>query len=163
MARRISTKWTFFFKYIFPVTILTIFTIQTGLMYCCPDQVRLRGHSDILEVRQGFALALLFAAGFLYWPCMRLKRVRIAGHELLVSNYLKEIHVPLSQVEKISGSDSWLGSGHLKIHFSQPTEFGRSIVFMPTERWFPCYFTEHPVVAELEELVQTARKERVSR
>ncbi len=44
----------------------------------------------------------------------------------------------------------------VRIHFREPTRFGRKVVFMPTVRMF-ALFSSHPVVKELRSLVREAR------
>lgn len=59
-----------------------------------------------------------------------LKRVLIAGDKLLVSNYLREIEVPLSQVEYVDGPD-WSSLQRITLALREPSEFGEEIVFTP--------------------------------
>lgn len=59
-----------------------------------------------------------------------LKRVFLKGDRLAVSNYLKEIEIPLSDVERVSGPEN---SSHrrIAIQLRTPSSFGDEIVFMP--------------------------------
>ena len=92
-----------------------------------------------------------WAAGslFIWWACARLKKVRIDGSNLYVSNYLREICVPADAVSDIT-ENRWLNIHPVTIHFRHDTPFGRSIVFMPKSRLIP--FLSHPIVKELREL-----------
>ncbi len=78
-------------------------------------------------------LILLFpilGGTFAFWMLGGLKRVFLKGDSLLVSNYLKEVEIPLSDVEHVSGPEN---SSHrrIAIHLRSPSAFGNKIVFMP--------------------------------
>jgi len=51
-----------------------------------------------------FPIAWVIGTAFIYWSCVRLKKVAIEGSDLLVSNYLNTIRIPLENVEHISGT-----------------------------------------------------------
>jgi len=59
-----------------------------------------------------------------------LKRIYIDNDFLYVSNYLREIKIPLSEVRNVDEPDF---SSHRRvlIWLHSPTEFGNKIVFMP--------------------------------
>ncbi len=59
-----------------------------------------------------------------------LKRVVIKGDTLLISNYLKEISIPLSQVRYVDGPD-WSSLRRITLVLREPSEFGEEIVFAP--------------------------------
>lgn len=82
----------------------------------------------------------------------RLKRVRVWGGKLLVSNYFSEIAVPLQEVESVSG---YVGQDMIVVRFRMPTSFGRKIRFLgPVLRFHP--WTWHPAVSELQNLIWLA-------
>jgi len=81
--------------------------------------------------------------------CAGLKRVRIDGTRLYVSNYLEEISIPFSDIAKVT-EDRWVNIHPVTIHLKNATEFGDRITFMPTSRFFG--WTSHPVVHELKQL-----------
>jgi hypothetical protein len=91
------------------------------------------------------ALLLIAIAIVCLWLCVPLKRVQIEDETLHISNYIKSIAVPLSEIESIREIKSF--STHpIWITFKSPTDFGKKIMFMPT--W--CLpFTSHPIVDEL--------------
>jgi hypothetical protein len=91
---------------------------------------------------------------FIYWSCVRLKKVSIDDQFLYVSNYLQEIAIPFSDIGDVT-ENIWLNSNPVTIHFKLPTEFGEQIVFMPKFRWIPS-LSSHPVVAKLKELARIA-------
>lgn len=95
---------------------------------------------------------------FLGWGCVRLKGVGLAGETLVISNFHREIAVPVADIESVS-SLRWINPEPVTIRFRRTTAFGDSIVFMPTWRLFG-YFSEHPVVKRLEDLAAEPRSER---
>ena len=86
---------------------------------------------------------------------MCLKRVRIDGGTLLISNYWKEIEVPVREVVAVRGSD-W-SNGQITITFEHDTEFGKSIMFIPEVRFFEVW-GPHPVVGAILEAARQARE-----
>lgn len=86
----------------------------------------------------------------LYWLSFNLKRVRLSGRTLLISNYLKEIRVEGDEIAEVT-SIKWLAHQPVTIHFRQRTEFGDRITFMPKIRWLNLGDI-HPVVDELRQV-----------
>jgi hypothetical protein len=89
-----------------------------------------------------------------YWRCVRLKRVRMDDTSLYVSNYLREIQVPLRQVADVT-ENRWVNIHPVTIQFRSATEFGERVVFMPKRRLFG-FWRSHPVVAEIRHAVDRA-------
>jgi len=120
MLKRISSAGTFFFKFVVPGTIISLFSL--GLILSLTKNI-------------GFAiLALCGLAAEIFSEratFMRLKVVIVNDTNLYVSNYFKRITIPLNEVAYIEKSD-W-GKGYVVwiIHFTHDTEFGREIIFSP--------------------------------
>ena len=96
-----------------------------------------------------YFITCIIGTPFFLWASIqliRLKRVRIDQALLYISNYRKEITVPLNMVRSVT-EIRWLGR-LVTIHFRAPTEFGEKVTFMPTERRGG-FFSSHPVVSEL--------------
>ena len=71
---------------------------------------------------------------------------------MIISNFGREIRVPLTEVEKIKRGQS---GTPIKLVLRHDTGFGRSIEFWPS--LYPGYmrpWTPHPLVAELQGLVR---------
>ena len=98
-----------------------------------------------------FLFAWIAGAIFVYWSCVRLKAVSVDEHYLYVSNYLKEIVIPLSEIEDVT-ENKWINIHPVTVHLKSGSEFGQRIMFMPTVRFFG--FGSHPVVNELKELAR---------
>ncbi|MFK8031000.1 MAG: hypothetical protein AB8G18_12265 [Gammaproteobacteria bacterium] len=93
-----------------------------------------------------FNILIIWIVGssLLYLGLVRLKKVQLKCNELIVSNFRTEIRIPLSEIDKATGSK--LVSPELVwIHLKNPTPFGSKIQFMATLR-FPGGFSRHPVV-----------------
>ena len=100
-------------------------------------------------------LILLFpilGGAFAFWMLGGLKSVYLKDDCLLVSNYLKEIEIPLSNVENVSKPEN---SSHQRImlYLREPSEFGGRIVFMPP------LFRVHEVADELRDLAKVSLRQ----
>lgn len=95
-------------------------------------------------------LFFFFVTVILYKMLGVLKRVEVDDNYLYVSNYLKEIKIPLSDVEFIDKPEN---SSHqrIKIFLRTPSEFGDMIVFMPP------LFVGHEITQELRHRVGVDR------
>ena len=96
------------------------------------------------------------APDFIYWWCARLMRVVMTDRELRISNYLREIVVPLSDVDQVT-ENRWVNGHPVTVQFVRRTDFGHRIVFMPRVRPF-ALFSSHPIVAELRAAIETAKR-----
>jgi hypothetical protein len=85
---------------------------------------------------------------FVQWLSGSLKNVYLEGNTLLVSNFLKQIRIPLSAVSHVDNPD-WSSLRRIRILFDEPTEFGREIVFAP------CIFEAKSIAAELKKRIKT--------
>jgi hypothetical protein len=100
-----------------------------------------------------FLLLFLIITAFIYWSCCRLKKVERFDNLLRISNYFREIEVPLTEVESVSGN-IFMRPELIWLTFRRPTMFGSKIVFMPRWRVLSGW-TRNPLVAQLqEEIVQ---------
>ena len=73
---------------------------------------------------------------------------------LYISNYSKEIVVPLANVADVS-ENRWVNTHPVTIQFHSETEFGTHVKFMPKVRWFGGW-SSHPVVEEIRMAVNRA-------
>jgi len=92
------------------------------------------------------------------YPVERPDRSALAapGQKVLlhVSNFRKEIVVPLTFIESVT-ENRWINVHPVTIHFRGETEFGRKISFMPKARMM-FFRSSHPVVGELRRMVEPA-------
>lgn len=148
MPRTISSAQTYLMKVIFPVLWIGAFAAVTIVLFSggggFTDEA---GNPPDPSLKWTFLFVTLLGGVFIYWTCVRLKRVAVDAQTLYISNYQQEIVVPLRDVEDVT-ENRWINIHPVTIHFYRDTEFGTSIVFMPKVRWF-AFFSSHPIVAEL--------------
>jgi hypothetical protein len=151
-GRELSSAWTFFYKFVFPTLWIGVFALIALLMFVVPDSFKGDGGGGQLrDMRWIFAGATVVGGGFIYWACMRLKKVSLNADVFVISNYRSRIDVPLRDVEGVSGS-LFMSPELIWLRFRRPTPMGIQIVFMPKMR-LSFGFWRHPLVAELQALV----------
>lgn len=181
--RRVSSSLTFAFKYIvypllamaFPGYIVSIFFFK-NIHY-----------ADISLTRSNITIPAWFSAEFFKWILLVLwvsgivwsylvkglpaiKRVSLDDGSIYISNYLKEIRVPLRSIADVSDTfwGRWLRRGrYIAVTFMHDTAFGEKIVFLPQSMFFSSVsigdnpninpFISHPIVDALKDAVQRAK------
>lgn len=136
---------TFLMKVVFPVLWIGMFGFGTLVQWFGPITGKAGARTPSFMKWQ-FLVMWIAGSAFIIWSCGRLKRVRIDGGFLYVSNYRREITVPLSMIESVT-ENRWLNIHPVTVRFRVPTEFGQAITFMPTARFWN--LSSHPVVREL--------------
>jgi hypothetical protein len=135
-------------KFVFPTLWIGGFAAATVFLFSSP------GSSPDVPLKWIFLSMTVAGALFIRWACMRLKRVRMDDQALYISNYLREIAVPLSNVAEVT-ENRWLNDRPVTIRFHSPTEFGSRVVFTPKWRWLAIW-SSHPVVEEIRSAVARA-------
>ena len=131
-------------KIIFPALWIPTWGFVTLMMF-------VSGVNDVDPFAKVFFLfAWVVGSAFIYWSSIRLKEVRVDDNFLYVSNYLKEVAIPLSDIYDVT-ENRWINIHPVTIHLKSPSEFGDKIIFMPKTRVF-AFFSSHPVVNELKRL-----------
>jgi hypothetical protein len=106
---------------------------------------------DYRAVGLPMAVVGLLLFGILAKLASRLKKVYLAGDTLYVSNYLRQIRIPLSEVASVEVSRIWAWQPRtVVIKLRWPTEFGRRIVFIPRA----CGYWAEDVAAEVWDAVE---------
>lgn len=141
MRRRLSSHQTVLVKIILPVVWPIIFGLGVINMFTSIVD------GPNASVKLLFLMFWIAGSVFIWWGSVRLKVVSVDQSFLYVSNYLKEIAIPLSDIYEVT-ENVWLNSHPVTIHLKHPSEFGDKVVFMPKTRPFG-FFSSHPVVAEL--------------
>ena len=132
MPRRISTLLTFPYKFISPIfLVFWLFVVMEA--------------RDLVFLVFG---VLIF--GFNVWLSWGLKKISIDDNNLYVSNYRREITIPITEIDDVR--EFILSEPRrVTIHLKNPTEFGQKIIFLATYRWF-AFLSPHPIVDELTQL-----------
>jgi hypothetical protein len=110
----------------------------------------------VLNIRDAGILPMLIMPTFIAFgifvmsrTIMRYKKVAVDDEFLYVSNYRKEIKIPVSKIEDVS-QIKWFRTRPVTIYLKEDSEFGREIVFTPKLGGFQV-FADNPVVKELKE------------
>jgi hypothetical protein len=142
MRRIISSAWTVPFKAIIPLVwvIISILLIFSLFAYSSgPTSDALIG-----------VLLVISATAFFCWWGMKLKRVSVDDSNLYVSNLIKEIPIPLSEIASVT---DFQGGWPVMVHLRAKSEFGHTIFFLAT--WKPLLFSSpHPIIEELRQLAK---------
>jgi hypothetical protein len=99
-----------------------------------------------------FVVGWLIGSSWLYRFASRLKRVALDDNYLYISDYKKEIQLPLSSIEAV-GENFLTNPKQVTITLRSPSEFGRKIAFVPERKQFDA-FRFHPVVEQLREIIR---------
>ena len=143
MRRELSSSATKLWKFYFPVAWISFmgFGVLLNLTKLTAEPI------------VGFyVLAWVAASCWLFRFAQRLKRVALEDGYLYVSDYKKEIRLPLSSIEAVTENNPLEGPKQVTIRLRSPSEFGMKIVFIAKSGWFHTRF--HPVVAELREIIR---------
>ncbi len=92
------------------------------------------------------------ATAIFYFTVMKFMVVSVDDDFLYVSNYSKEISIPLSNIEKVT-EIVWIRGHPVTIHLKTASDFGSKIVFTPKSYGFRL-FSANPLVAEINELAK---------
>jgi hypothetical protein len=141
MKESISSSMTFFYKFIFSSLWIAGFGLGTISTMSLHD-------------RETTIFVIMFVLGtlFIYWGCIRLKKVRLDEEFVYISNFRKEIRVHRSEISRVT-ENVFVNIHPVWIHFRRTTDFGDYIMFMPGVRLFS-FFSSHPVVKELRKKVE---------
>lgn len=141
MKRVISSKDTFFYKIILPVFFLICAAVLPPAVYLYD-----RNNNSVAAVF--VFIFLLVSAALLFLMTKKNKKVSLDDNTLYVSNYRKEIAVPLANIEKIL----WFSDLRpTMIYLKTPSEFGKKINFFPN---ITATSGLNPIVEELKELAK---------
>jgi hypothetical protein len=110
---------------------------------------------ETTQVKFVFLGMWVLGSTFILWANAGLKRVRIDGRQLFVSNFVREIRIPFSAIVDVR-QNRWLNSRPITIYFRDVTEFGDRATFMPKWRIRILFWRIDPVVDELKQLAALA-------
>jgi hypothetical protein len=148
----ISSAWTFSAKVVFPAFwILGLGAVTIAMWTSAPNAKSGAIPPDI--VKWIFLMGWVATSSFFLWGSAQLKRARVHGASLYISNYLQEIIIPGGLIKTIT-LNQWIKGPLVTIHLGIATKFGESVTFIPkVQSGWPSW-EDHPVVAELERLTR---------
>ena len=144
--RTLSSAQTFLVKFVFPIVWISGFGLGTLALWAGAFNGS-AGNGPPHEMKLQFLAMWIAGTAFILWCCAGLKKVRIDQDSLYISNFRKEIVVPLSSIGSVT-ENRWINIHPVTIHFRAPTEFGNKVTFMPKARFFGLW-RSHPVIGEL--------------
>ena len=148
MKRNLSSGLTGFFKF-FPAIWISLFGLATACLFLDLFQGK-DGAPAPLSLKWLFLGIWVIGSAFAYRICGSLKEVSIDEHTLYVSNYSKEISIPIADVNDVT-ENVWWNFHPVTVHLKRRSVFGEKIIFMPEGAmlWFG---SSHPVVQQLKRL-----------
>ena len=159
-ARTLSWEGTFLFSRLFPVVWIGGFGFGTLQLLINPETTYYNGVRGGAPPGLGWLMLAAWIIGStlalgLAWG---LKRVRLVGDTLEVSNYLRTNSIPLDEVVEVR-QRVFPHFGSITLELNRETRFGTRITFIPRgkrARWFG---EEGPMVRELKELVSNRSRQ----
>ena len=159
MVRLLSSRWTFFQKWVFPVVWIAGFGAGTLAIFRDPGGVTYNG------VRGGappgvewiFLAAWVAGTTLILWVSLPLKRVRLSDGALLVSNFLgPELRVPFGMIADVR-QNRWINARPITVRLRADVPgLGARFTFLPPTRLRFAVWHEDPEVAELRQLAGLA-------
>jgi hypothetical protein len=147
--RMISAGNTFFRKFF----VSSVYLAAAALMLALVLQALARAH-ELGSKATMIVLSCLACIGISMisiWAFARLKRVAMSESSLHVSNFRREIVVPLNDISSVGEAER--ATYRVWIQFKKETPFGRRIYFIPKGSSSP---RPHPIIAELRAIVANA-------
>ncbi len=145
--KTLSSSLTFFYKYVF----ITMWSGMFGL-----GTLAMLKSSDPSVPKYQFLIMWTIGTLFIYAITGRIKKVQTDGRKIIISNYMKSVEVDISQVLSVSGS-VMIHPELVWFKLRQSTDLGQAIIFIPPLRFFPMGFTKHPMVVEIQALIEKQR------
>lgn len=132
---RLSSRWTAFVKYIFPLMWLGALGVVIVLTLTEPKRPRDLPLPIILALP--IAMAVLFGAVWRRWLTL-VDEVWDAGNELVVKQRGMQYHIPISNILDVSTNlsiMSFRGPDRITLTLREPGPLGREISFVPPACW----------------------------
>jgi hypothetical protein len=143
----ISSKTTFLCKFLLPV-IFAVFSFavlifdRSSSFHPANNEIISR-HMKIISLGYPF----LFI-GFPIWAFGGLKKVCIDGEYLFISNYLRQVRVPIANIASVE--ERGRRAHRIRIYLKEKTEFGSKIDFVPRGLALP--WQQHPIFGRLRKI-----------
>jgi hypothetical protein len=139
---KVSSSLTFFYKFVFTTVWSGGFGFGTALMF-------LSRNNEAQVMRWLFATIWLVGSLAIWGMYGRLRRVRLNGTSLMISNYRYEITVPISDIVHVK-QNRLVNLRPVILTFKRETPFGHTVTFMPRVSFR--MFSEDEIVVRLRRL-----------
>lgn len=149
--RTISSAQTFLVKAVLPLLWTLGFGLATIRLWNLPfKEQHLTVSPEIIKFTLLGTWVLGIVSQFIYF--IPAKRVRMDDHSLYISNYCREIIIPIKSLVEIR-EKSWKLPNNFPVTlcFNPTTEFGNHISFLPRKHFSPIW-NPNPDIAELRRL-----------
>lgn len=126
MKRQLSGNLTVLVKIIIPAYWILFWGALGLMMFFSVDE----------RTKPPPGLFFIFAVGgsaIMYFTAMKYMKVSVDDKFLYVSNYRKEISIPLSEIADVT-QNVWVRGRPVTIHLKTVSPFGRKIRFLPKSR-----------------------------
>lgn len=139
--RTLSSPLSFFYKVVFLLLWFVGFGYGVREVIFTPESLDARWMQ--------YTGVWLAVSVFIFFTTGSIKKVSIDGEFLLVSNYLKQDRIPLSNIRSIDGS-TFLSPKLVWFILKEKSLFGKRITFLPKSK-MSSGFGKHTIVHELTE------------
>ena len=154
VTRRLSSRTTAVYKFGFPLLwIVGVGLVTIALWF---DWIN-EPEPTPGEVKWIFIFAWIVGSTIVIWFSRRLRSVHLQGDHLLVSDYLTEIKMPLTELEEISETRYW-NPKMITLRVRRGSWYPEQIVFLAPLA-FQAPYSDHPVVRDLRRAVSESEQE----
>lgn len=157
--KRLSSSMTIIQKFIFPTLWIGGFGFGTLTLWLGAMTGK-NGNLPPYDAKWGFLLMWIAGSIFILWGCAGLKKVILTSDSLIVSNYFREITIPVEMIERVT-ENCWINIRPVTVHFRCTTDFGERITFMPKIKLFLLFWKSHPVIEELRQATASKNRKNV--
>ena len=151
--RQLSSRFTFLAKYGAPPLWMVGFGLVTLRAFLHPSLLAAWGAvGALIAVKLVVPLAWLVGSVRVVRWATRVKRVRVDGDFLLISNYVREVRVPIEALIDIHPGER--ADSPITLGFKDPTPFGGPIVLIPARPTDLLVWRDNHVAEQLRRLAR---------
>jgi len=152
--RRISSKWTFFYKRVFPVIFFGFLLVFVGIGLFANSQSNSASNIPFLIMPIVMMVVVYFISKKLIFDLV--DEVWDDGDTLVVRNAGQEQRIALADIKNVNYSPL-ISPPRVTLSLRRPTVFGEQVTFCAPVRLVP--FATSPVIDDLIERVDRAREQ----
>ena len=159
MPTPLSSAWTPVYKFVLPLVIGGGMGVAALMAYLYPESMNgpdgwMREYVWVMTLCFGALMVFI-----IWWFGGRSLKVELDEDELILSDYRNETRVRLADLEAISGP-TWTNPPRYTLTFSEPSEFGRKVTFIPPQDFGFGRESEARAIGELKAAWSAARARR---